>query len=246
MNIDNFGSGRATQRVFRSGIIFMLLVLGLSGCAQTGATSHNDPLEPFNRKVNTFNDYLDRFFLKPVAQAYTFAIPSLLRTGISNAFDNISYPLVIVNQFLQGKPATGGQDLARLLVNSTAGIGGLFDVATGWGLPAHDEDFGQTFAVWGIPSGPYLVAPLFGPVTIRDGIGDIGGIFAYPPTYFDDVSLRNSLYGASLVDQRARLLKAEELVSGDRYLFIRDAYLQRREFLNNDGAVSETDPFLDD
>jgi len=219
------------------------LLLGLAGCAQTGEV--RDPLEPVNRKVNSFNNFFDRWLFKPVAQGYVTVVPSPARSGVSNFFDNLLYPTVIINQFLQGKGKTGLQDTGRFLANSTLGIGGLFDVANKWNLEKHDEDFGQTFAVWGIPSGPYLVLPFFGPATPRSGVGDVVGIYTYPPTYLDDDTLRWSLFGARTIDTRARLLDSEEMLTGDRYLFIRDAYLQRRDFLIRDGEPRESDPFLD-
>lgn len=229
--------------VLRASMFSLLLLLSIGGCAHTGQV--NDPFEPFNRKVQTFNDTVDRYTLKPVAQAYRYVLPEFLRKGIRHAFDNIAYPTVFLNQFLQGKGTTGLSDLARFLVNSTVGLGGVMDVATSMGLPAHDEDFGQTFAVWGIGSGPYMVVPFWGPVTARAGVGDVAGIFTYLPTYIDDDTLRFSIFGAAAVVERARLLDVEELITGDRYLFIRDAYLQRRHFLITDG-LDEADPFLDD
>jgi len=224
--------------------IGLSLLLALTGCAQTGEVK--DPLEPMNRKIHSFNNFFDRWLLKPVAKGYVLVVPKPARSGVSNFFDNLLYPTVIINQFLQGKGKNGGRDTARFLTNTTLGIGGLFDVASRWGLDKHDEDFGQTFAVWGLPRGPYLVLPFLGPATPQSALGDLAGIYTYPPTYLDDDTLRWSLFGLRTVDFRARLLKSEEMLTGDRYLFIRDAYLQRREFLIRDGEPQETDPFLDD
>jgi len=225
-----------------AGLVLSLLA-GLGGCAQTGEVK--DPLEPVNRKVNSFNNFFDHWLLKPVTQGYVTVVPKPARSGVSNFFDNLLYPTVIVNQLLQGKGKKGGRDTARFLANSTLGIGGLFDVASNWGLEKHNEDFGQTFAVWGIPRGPYLVLPFLGPATPRSGVGDLAGIYTYPPTYLDNDTLRWSLFGLRTIDFRAGLLKSEEMLTGDRYLFIRDAYLQRREFLIRDGEPLEADPFLD-
>ena len=221
----------------------LLLLLIFSGCASTGQT--NDPLEPFNRKMQEFNDTVDTYALKPVAKGYAFVFPEVFRKGLRNAFDNLAYPIVFINQFLQGKWETGLMDVARFVSNSTIGVVGLFDAATEMGLPAHNEDFGQTFAVWGFGSGPYLVLPILGPATIRRGISYVPAFFTYIPTYIDDDAVRWSLYGATLLVERERLLQKEKLIVGDRYLFLRDTYLQRRQYLINDGQ-DEEDPFLSD
>jgi phospholipid-binding lipoprotein MlaA len=219
----------------------LLLLLILSGCASSGQT--NDPLEPFNRGMQTLNDNVDTYAVKPVAKGYAFVFPEFFRKMIRNAYDNIAYPAVFINQFLQGKWETGLIDVTRFLFNSTFGLAGLFDVATELELPAHNEDFGQTFAVWGFYDSPYLVLPLLGPMTIRDGIGNVAGYFTYPISYIDDDTLRWSLLGTAVIVERERLLEKEELIVGDRYLFIRDAYLQRRQYLISDGQ-DEDDPFL--
>jgi len=227
--------------------IFVLLLLALTllgGCASQGADSI-DPWEPFNRRMHTFNDALDRAILKPVAQGYTVITPDPVEKRIHNFFLNLGYPTVFVNQFLQGKPVAGMRDTAHFLVNTTLGIGGLFNVAGRLGLERHEEDFGQTFAVWGVGQGPFIVAPFFGPTTVRDGVGSAAGIFTSPTYYIDSDAARWSLRGVGLIDSRAALLESEQLISGDRYLFIRDAYLQRRQYLMNDGEI-EDDPFLDE
>lgn len=214
----------------------------LAGCASTG---NPDPLEPFNRKVHAFNDGLDRIVLKPLATGYTRVTPDPVENSIHNFFLNLEAPTVIINQFLQGKPRSGLRDTARFLTNTTIGLVGLFDVATRLGLERHEEDFGQTFGTWGIGRGTFIVVPFFGPTTVRDGVGSIAGIFTSPTYYVDNDAARWSLRGVGLIDTRAQLLDAEKLVSGDRYLFIRDAYLQRRQYLTRDGEIDE-DPFLDD
>jgi len=225
------------------GILYLLILLLAGGCAHTG--NPDDPLEPFNRKVQTFNDTVDRFTLKPVAKAYTYVFPDFFRQLVNNAFSNLAYPVVFVNQFLQGKVDKGFSDVARFVVNSTLGVAGLFDVAGPIGLPEHEEDFGQTFAVWGWENPPYLVAPFFGPTTLRDGIGEIAGLYTYPPFYIDDDTARWSMFGAAAVVERARRLEQEKLIVGDRYIFIRDAFLQRRQYLIEDGK-EQADPFLND
>jgi phospholipid-binding lipoprotein MlaA len=199
----------------------------------------------FNRGVFGFNKFLDRWILKPVAKTYDFILPDPLQRGVSNAWDNIFTPWVAVNQFLQGKPRHGMSDFARFGINTTAGLGGFIDVAARNGIPKHQEDFGQTLVVWGFPVGPYLVIPLRGPSTVTYGAGIIVDSYANPIRYVDHVPTRNTLLALYFIDQRARLLDAESLITGDEYLFIRDAFLQRREFLVNDEQVEE-DPFLDD
>ena len=146
-----------------------------------------------NRRVFAFNDAMDRWVLKPVAKGYTKITPRLLRRGVSNFFVNLSYPFVIVNEFLQGKFAEGASDTGRFVMNTTLGLGGLFDPATGADLQLHDEDFGQTFAKWGVGSGPYLVIPFLGPSDVRDGIGSGVG-FAAQPTRYRDRRRTNALW----------------------------------------------------
>jgi len=212
----------------------------------TGSSAYRDP-DPWigmNRGIYGFNDRLDRWFLKPVARGYRKVMPDPFEDGVSNFFDNLQTPGIALNQFLQGKPGAGFNDVGRFLVNSTLGVAGLFDVASRFGMIEHEEDFGQTLAYWGIPQGPFFVIPVRGPSTVTYAVGMIGDAFTNPIQFVENVALRNSLYGLYFVDLRKRLLSAEELISGDEYLFIRDAYLQRREYLVNDGAFEE-DPFED-
>ena len=228
-------------------LLAILLLSILTGCAQTSTQNTNgvnDPLEPLNRGVAAFNYGLDQAIMRPLAIAYVTVTPDFIETGISNFFDNAAYPTVFINQFLQGKFDEGFEDTGRFLVNSTIGIGGLFDIATDMGLESHDEDFGQTLAVWGIDSDMYLVVPFFGPTTLTDGIGSIADSYTYLPRYIEDVPTRNSVLALGVIDTRAGFLSLEQLISGDKYLFARDAYLQQREFLITDGE-QESDPFLD-
>jgi len=233
-----FHGHNALMKLF---LVSLLLVAG--GCASADKTY--DPLEPVNRQVQKFNDTVDTYALKPVARGYGYVFPEFFRVALRNAFDNISYPTVFINQFLQGKWETGFADMTRFVCNSTVGIAGLIDVATEMGLPAHDEDFGQTFAVWGMSGGPYLVLPIMGPLTLRDGIGLGAGWFTYLPNYIDDDDVYWSIVAARTVVARERLLQKEKMITGDRYLFIRDAYLQRRNHLIEDGRDT-ADPFLND
>lgn len=196
-----------------------------------------DPWEGFNRAMFQFNDYLDRYALKPAAQGYRFVMPDLAERGVSNFFDNLQDVRTLANNVMQFKFHDAASDTARITMNTFFGLGGVFDVATPFGLERHDEDFGQTLGYWGVPAGNYLVLPFFGPSTVRDGVGLVPDMYLDPVGDVDHVPTRNTLYGVRLVDTRAELLKAEGLISGDRYLFIRDAYLQRREYLVNDGRI---------
>lgn len=218
------------------------LLLAFSSVSAIAAP--DDPLEPFNRKVQGFNDFLDGYLLRPVAVAYDFVTPQPIERGIHNVFLNLDGPLVAINQLLQGKPLLAFKDTSRFLLNSTVGLAGLFDVATKVGLDRHDEDFGQTFTVWGIPSGPYLVLPFFGPSTAAGTFGIAADTFAEPLTYVNPAATRYGAKAFGYVDLRTQLLDADKLITGDRYLFFRDAYLQRRNFLVHDGQVRDT--FLDE
>ena len=234
------GFVRFTKSTFSRGL-FAGIVLLSAGCA---TIDNPDPYEGMNRSVMAFNDGADRMVLKPLAKGYMNVTSAPVRSSVTNFYDNFAYPITIINQFLQGKVRYGFSDLGRFLTNSTLGILGLFDVATGFGLEYHDEDFGQTLGVWGVESGAYLVIPLWGPVTTRSGVGDIASFYTHPVQYIDEDAIRYGLFAGWAIQTRASLLEAEDLVIGDRYVFIRDVYLQRREFLVNDGEIEE-DPFLD-
>jgi len=204
----------------------------LQGCASGPKANPADPLEPFNRSVYNFNEGLDRAVLKPVATAYQNVTPSPVRTGVTNFFENLSDAWSFVNNVLQAKPTEAANTLFRFTTNTFWGIGGIFDVASDLKIPKHREDFGQTLGTWGLSSGPYLVLPLFGPSSVRDSAGllvDRQGSLLSQTT---DIGARNSLTGLNLVDTRANLLEAGNLLDQaalDKYAFIRDAYLQRRQ-----------------
>ena len=207
----------------------------------SGAAHNPDPWEGMNRKIFAFNDAADRWFLKPIAQGYQTITPDPVENGVSNLFANLFEVTTIVNDLLQFKLAQAASDTGRFLVNSTVGLLGLFDVASHIGLEKHNEDFGQTLGYWGVGSGPYVVVPLLGSYTLRSGAG---GITESQTTafsqYVDHVPTRNQLLFAQVIDKRAGLLSAEELITGDRYSFIRDAYLQQREYLTRDGKVEDS------
>lgn len=218
----------------------ILLLLGLTvvGCATTGDRDPRDPWEPLNRGVYKFNDVVDEAVAKPVATAYRRALHIEIRARISNFFANLADPFIGVNNFLQGKLEEGFHDWVRFAFNSTIGLLGIHDVASDMGYEKHNEDFGQTFGRWGAGSGPYLVLPVLGSSTLRDGIGTGLDLYSDPVSEFRPISLRNSLIGTRLVNTRAELLEASRILDEaalDRYIFQRDAYLQRRRSLIYDG-----------
>ncbi|WP_336274314.1 MULTISPECIES: VacJ family lipoprotein [Halomonadaceae] len=228
--------------------LLLVALLASGGCASTQTaenTNPDDPWEGFNRKVFAFNDVLDRYALKPVARGYRTITPDPVETGVGNFFSNLGEIRTALNSVLQGKPANAGLATSRFLINSTVGIGGLLDYATLMEITADKEDFGQTLAVWGWDDSRYLVLPFLGPSTLRDTTGLPADIAAYPVTYVEDDTVRISLTALNLIDTRAGLLDQEKLIRGDRYRFIRDAYLQSRQFEVTDGELGD-DPFASD
>jgi phospholipid-binding lipoprotein MlaA len=227
-----------------------LLIVVLAGCAvRSPEKEANDPLEPLNRAIYKFNDALDRAVLKPVAKGYQEYIPSPARTGVRNFFFNIYEPITIVNNALQGKPGQAAGDTMRLIFNTTFGVFGLFDVATGWGLEPHKEDFGQTFAVWGFGEGWYLVLPLLGPSTARDTAG-LGLQFVYDlDPMLRLITQDKPRYGAFalfFISERSELLSASEVLDTaavDEYLQVREAFRQQRWNEIHDGNPPEPDFF---
>ncbi|WP_437880489.1 MlaA family lipoprotein [Pseudomonas sp. LRF_L74] len=201
------------------------------------AAAEDDPWESFNRPVFRFNDTVDTYALKPVAKGYQAVTPQFLEDGVHNVFSNIGDVGNLANNLLQGKVHDAGVDTSRLIFNTTFGLFGFFDVASKMGLQRSDEDFGQTLGAWGIGSGPYLVLPLLGPSTVRDATAKIPDSFLGPYPYIDHVPTRNVTRGVNVIDARASLLQVEKLVSGDKYIFIRNAYLQSREYKIHDGDV---------
>ena len=222
--------------------ILLGLVAGMVGCASIPAgvePSPHDPWEPFNRSVFEFNEGLDTYLLKPVVAGYRFVLPEFVRDGIYNFFSNYSDIYTALQNLLQGKPDYAFSDLMRVVVNTTFGLGGLIDMATPGGLPKHKEDWGQTFGVWGIPSGPYVVLPFFGPSSVRDTFGTAADLESdYLFSYVKDIGLRNSITGLRVVNARNTYYEAGDLLDGaaiDKYSFMRDAYIQRREYQINEG-----------
>jgi phospholipid-binding lipoprotein MlaA len=225
-----------------------LLLAMLAGCATTDMGTPGDPLERMNRATNSFNDAVDRAILKPVATGYRDHVPQLIRTGVNNFLGNLAFTTTIVNDLLQLKIKDTLVDLGRFTINTTLGIGGILDPATHFGIPHNDEDFGQTLGRWGVPAGPYLVLPFLGPSSMRDA-----------PSFYVDVQtdLRVGAYldsttewaliGLSFVNRRAELLPFDASLDAayDRYAFIRNAWLQRRQYQVKDGDVPDDVPLED-
>jgi phospholipid-binding lipoprotein MlaA len=217
--------------------------LVLSGCASLpeGQRDARDPLERVNRSIYEFNDVLDRTIAVPVTKGYLAITPDPVETGVSNFFQNLTYPATVVNEGLQLKPRHFMQSAARLIINTTLGIGGLFDPATQLGIPSGDEDFGQTLGYWHVPAGPYIMLPILGPSTVRDTAGDYVDLYWNPRHYLNDPWLQYGLWGFEQIDERASLLATGDVLKRtyDPYVFIRNAYLQRREYQVTDGAVKD-------
>jgi phospholipid-binding lipoprotein MlaA len=216
-------------------LLVALAVLG--GCASTG--NPRDPFEPLNRGIYHFNDGVDTVLLKPAAEVYRGVLPQFVRTGVSNFYSNINDVIVALNNLLQAKFLNAVSDVGRIVVNTTAGVLGVLDVATHIGLEKHDEDFGQTLGYWGIGPGPYLVIPLLGPSSVRDAIGRFVDFKTDPITYVDPSRDRNILWGVRFVNRRSELLETSKILETaalDPYEFLRDAYLQRRRSLVYDGS----------
>ncbi len=232
----------------KSGVVATTFLL--SACATTQhQTEVNDPLEGYNRVMHAFNDTVDENVLKPVSQGYDTIMPTPIRHGVNNFFNNLNDITVIINDLLQFKFTQAFEDTSRFAINSTVGLVGLIDVATDLGYKKNDEDFGQTLGAWGTGTGPYLVLPFLGPSNTRDTLGLVGDYFSDPVTYVTGPDARNPLLAVRIIDDRADLLKAEKVLDEaaiDEYSYIRDAYLQRRQSLVHDGnAPEEFDVFSD-
>jgi phospholipid-binding lipoprotein MlaA len=222
--------------VSRSVLAPLAAVMLVAGCA--AAPSRDDPFEPMNRASYRVHEVVDGHFIKPMVQAYVDYTPRVVQQGIHNFFGNIDDFFSFINAALQNKPDKAGHDLGRVITNTGFGLLGLIDVASEAGVPKGNEDFGQTFGVWGIPQGPYLFIPVFGPTTVRDGTGQIVRGYASPTGYIEDIPTRNVLWALNFIDLRASALQAESVVNQaalDPYTFIRRAYLQRRRYLVYDG-----------
>jgi phospholipid-binding lipoprotein MlaA len=217
-------------------LLGMLTVLAMPVIA---TASEDDPWESFNRPIFVFNEKLDTYALKPLAQGYSTVTPDPVEDGISNMFSNIGEVKNLVNSLLQGRFEEAGVSTARFMFNSTFGLLGFFDVATSMDLQHSQSDFGITLGTWGVDSGPYLMLPLLGPSTVRDGLAKFPDSNLEPYGHIDDVPARNSLRALDIVQTRAGLLSTEKLIVGDRYVFIRNAFLQNREFKIRGGEVED-------
>lgn len=225
------------------------LTLGTAGCAksvdpQAGyKTGINDPIEPINRGIFAFNNVLDIAIIEPVAKFYNFVFPGFVRDGVQNFMRNLESPIILANQLLQGDIKGAGVATARFVINTTAGIGGLVDVASAQGLPYEPEDFGQTLAVWGVGDGFYLVLPILGPSSLRDGVGTFADSYADPVRLWADNTDREWIYYTRVaidgIDTRSRLIKAVDDLrrnSLDYYAAVRSAYVQKRQTLIHDNG----------
>ena len=199
----------------------------------------DDPWRETNKRLFMLNDYFDQLIVKPVAAGYTLFIPRVARQGIGNFFSNIDDINVLVNDLLQFKLDAALNDSGRLLVNSTLGLAGVLDIASGFGFYKNEEDFGQTLGHWGLGSGPYVMLPLFGASNVRDSFGLVLDTLFNPIQYHDEESLRFTLFLVKETESRSGLLSLDDLITGDRYLFVREAYVQRREYLVADGQVED-------
>ena len=224
--------------------LIALTLLSLIIFSQESESNNTDPFEDINRIVFNISDDLDQAVLRPAAEFYSEYTPLFLKNGITNVFSNLSEVDTIVNQLLQGKVWYAAQDTGRFVINSTIGIGGFFDVASRAGLEKHDEDFGQTLGYWGVPSGFYLFVPFLGPTTLRDMLAKPTSWFLSGNFSVSDEEASIILNVLDVIETRERLLIAENLIVGDKYDFVRDAYLQSREYLAADGEIE--DDFLTD
>lgn len=236
-SIANGANVVARKMAWGRAVALVLAGFLLGGCASGG--NPRDPFEPVNRAVYSFNDGFDRAIAKPVAEGYRAVVPEIARSGVTNFFSNLEDVWIMLNNLFQGKVDSALDDMARVLVNSTVGLFGVVDVASDLGISKHNEDFGQTLGRWGVGSGPYVVLPFLGSSTVRDalslGLVDMQGDIV---RQLDHVPTRNSLLVTRLINTRANLLDASRIVEEaalDKYSFIRDAYLQRRESLIYDG-----------
>lgn len=218
------------------------------GTGNTGSAAAYDPWEPFNRKVHKFNNAVDRGIARPLATAYTHVVPRFARTGVSNFFSNLRAPVTITNQLLQGRGADAWDSLGRFLMNSTLGIGGLFDPASKAMVPRRNEDFGQTLGAWGWRRSRYVELPFFGPRTVRDVFGLAGDIPLSPIRRIEEDKVRIGLQGLQLVDTRAQLLAIDDLrdTAVDEYSLVRDAWMQRRNYQIENDLRSKRDRGHDD
>jgi phospholipid-binding lipoprotein MlaA len=224
-------------------VLALALLSVLTACAALpgGRRDPRDRFERFNRAAYKFNTALDHAILRPVARGYVKVTPQPVRRSVSNFMSNLDYPVTILNDFLQGQFHDGTTDITRFIVNSVFGIGGLFDPAAREGLDRHDRDFGQTLGKWGVPSGPYLMLPFLGPSTVRDAPAKLVDEYSSPRAYISNQYVRWGLWGFGELNTRANLLNTDQLIDSayDPYAFVRDAWLQQREFAIHGGSSED-------
>jgi len=226
-------------------ILFTFPALAEETTAVETTEDDGDPIEPVNRAIFSFNDTIDEYILEPVAIGYDYVLPAPAKVGVSNFFDNLHGPLYIISSLLQLKITQTGEQTGRFLINTTAGIGGLIDVAKHVGLPHHQEDLGTFLGYWGVGSGPYIVLPFIGPSNVRDTFTRVGDRFLNPMYYVDNVPVSIGATALEVIDTRRQLLDAVDAGkkgSLDYYLFVRNSYRQRRESLINDGVLEDRSP----
>ena len=231
----------------------LVVAVTLCACASIEVTpkedrSPDDPWEPLNRRMYGISDAIDRATLKPIARGYKKVLPSVIRRGVTNFSQNLFVPRSIINNFLQGSVEGGFSEFARFMVNSTVGIGGLFDVTGASGLPRYDETFRQTFAVWGIPKGPFVYIPILGPFTVTDVIALPLDLTADPLWHYNNSSVRTKVYALRVINLRSRLLAADKLIeaSKDPYITVRESFFQNRLYEIYNGNPPIDDDFYDE
>tara|TARA_Y100000768_G_C23953779_1_gene671658 strand:+ start:321 stop:1037 length:717 start_codon:yes stop_codon:yes gene_type:complete len=227
---------------YRNNLLITISILSLS--THAFGDDANDPFENLNRKTFEFNENMDEKILKPIAETYS-ELPPKIKLGFSNFFNNLEEVDTFVNQLLQGKPKESINDFTRFIINTTIGLGGFIDVASKVGLERHEEDFGQTLAVWGVGQGPYIMLPILGPSTLRDTLSRPVSSFLSVTFHMTETDVNLALKGMDAIETREKLLDVEALLSGDKYAFVKDAYIQSMYYEIKDGEDVEDD-FIND
>ena len=223
---------------------FFYLLIFIFYISDISAKEINDPYENLNRKTYEFNENLDEKIAKPIAEFYS-KFPPPIKNGVTNFFNNLEEVDTFINQLLQGKPKESLNDLTRFIINSTIGLAGFIDVASKIGLERHEEDFGQTLGVWGVGQGPYIMLPVLGPSTLRDTLSRPVSSFLSVTFHMTETDVNIALKSIDAIETRERLLEVESLLSGDKYSFVKDAYIQSINYEVKDG-IDVVDEFIDD